>query len=79
LILVFVQESLEAYNQKNYPDWFASVGKVMIRRPDGTFFLATEREVDELKKANKLTVQIPKAMGGRMTDVTQRPVLMLKE
>jgi len=64
---------------KNYPDYFTSVGKTLVKRPDGSFTLLSDREVDELKRNNKLTIEMPKAMGGQVTDLTQRPILVLKE
>jgi hypothetical protein len=77
--MIHTQESRNAYYQKNYPDWFASVGKTMVRRPDGTFFTVSDAELESLKQQNKLTLEIPRAMGGRVTDVTQRPILILRE
>jgi len=64
---------------KNYPDWFAAVGKAMVKKPDGTFIVVTEAELDKLKKQNKVSLEIPKTMGGKVTDMTQKPVLVLKE
>jgi hypothetical protein len=64
---------------KNYPDWFATLGKVMIKKPDGTFMVVSEAEADALKRGGKLTLEIPKAMGGKVTDYTQKPILVLKE
>lgn len=64
---------------KNYPDWFASVGKTLVRKPDGSFVALDDTEVAQLRKANKLTFEIPKAMGGQVVDYTQKPVLLLKE
>lgn len=64
---------------KNYPDWFASVGKVMIKKPDGTFVVVSDTEAEQLQKSNRLTLEIPTAMGGKFTDLTQKPILVLKE
>ena len=64
---------------KNYPDWFATVGKNLVMKPDGTFMAVDDEELAQLKKDNKLTVEIPKTMGGRFTDLTQKPINMMKE
>jgi len=64
---------------KNYPDWFASVGKTLVRKPDGTFMAISDAEYEELNKANKLSLEVPKTMGGKVTDLTQKPILVLKE
>lgn len=62
---------------KNYPDWFATIGKVLIKKPDGTFMVVTASEADELKRAGKLSSEIPRAMGGKIADYTQKPILVL--
>ena len=64
---------------RNYPDYFASIGKVMIKKPDGSFILVTDEEYEKLRKSNQLTIEIPKANGGRVTDWTQKPILVFKE
>lgn len=64
---------------KNYPDWFASIGKNLVKKSDGTFITVTDMELDQLKKDGRLTVEIPKAKGGKFTDVTQRPINVLKD
>jgi hypothetical protein len=64
---------------KNYPDFFATVGKTLVKKTDGTFMIVDDSELEELKRANKLTIEIPKAMGGRVTDLTQKPVLIMRE
>jgi hypothetical protein len=64
---------------RNYPDYFASVGKVMLKRQDGTFTLISEQEFNLLKRSNKLSLETPKTMGGRVTDLTQKPIVVLKE
>jgi len=51
----------------------------MVKKPDGTFIVVTEAELDKLKKQNKVSLEIPKTMGGKVTDMTQKPVLVLKE
>ena len=64
---------------RNYPDWFASVGKTMVKKPDGTFMLVDDVELQKLKKENKLGLEYPTAMGGKVADLTQKPVMLLKE
>jgi hypothetical protein len=64
---------------KNYPDFFASIGKTMIKKSDGTFFLVSDVEFEQLKRDNKLTLEIATAKGGKVTDVTQKPILVLKD
>jgi hypothetical protein len=64
---------------KNYPDWFASVGKTLVKKPDGSFVALDDVQVAKLRKENKLTFEVPKAMGGQVVDYTQKPILMLKE
>jgi len=44
-----------------------------------TFQVFTEAELSELKNAGKVSVQMPKTMGGKVTDVTQKPYLKFKE
>uniref|UniRef100_A0A7R9WW70 PS II complex 12 kDa extrinsic protein n=1 Tax=Craspedostauros australis TaxID=1486917 RepID=A0A7R9WW70_9STRA len=73
------QENRNAYYMKNYPDFFATVGKTMVKRPDGSFELVSDEELVELKKANKVGVEYATAMGGRVRDVTQKPFLVFKE
>ena len=36
------QEARNAYYMKNYPDFFASVGKTMVKKSDGSFFLVDD-------------------------------------
>ena len=62
---------------KNYPDFFASYGKFMVKKSDGTFELYDEAEFAELKKANKIRLERPTAMGGKVQDLTQKPILVL--
>jgi len=64
---------------KNYPDWFATVGKTLVKKPDGSFMVVSDKELEELRSRNKLGIEMPKAMGGKVTDVTQKPILVLKE
>ena len=51
----------------------------MIKKPDGTFMVVSELEADKLKRSGKLTFEVPTAMGGKIMDYTQKPILMLKE
>ena len=74
-----VMEARNAYYMKNYPDWFATVGKSMVKKPDGSFMLVTDEELMVLKRENKIGVEIPKAMGGKVPDLTQKPIMVLKE
>jgi hypothetical protein len=64
---------------KNYPDWFASVGKNMIKKPDGTFMVVDDAELQKLKNENKVGLEYATSMGGRVMDLTQKPILILKE
>ena len=79
-VVSFFQEARDAYYMKNYPDWFQSVGKTLVKKEsDGTFLALDDGEVESLKKANKLTLEIPKSMVGRIVDYTQKPILVLKD
>lgn len=73
------QEARNAYYMKNYPDFFASVGKTMIKKADGSFLLVDDGELQKLKDQNKIGLEYAKTMGGRVMDVTQKPILTLKE
>mmetsp|Transcript_3945 Transcript_3945/g.5199 ORF Transcript_3945/g.5199 Transcript_3945/m.5199 type:complete len:174 (-) Transcript_3945:81-602(-) len=74
------KEARDAYYMKNYPDWFQSVGKTLVKKAsDGTFLALDAKEVEALQKANKLTLEIPKSLGGRIVDLTQKPILVLRE
>ena len=64
---------------KNYPDYFATMGKVMVKKPDGGFLLVSDAELEQLKKANKLTYEVPRTKGGRTVDTTQKLIWVLKE
>lgn len=64
---------------KNYPDVFAVSGKTMIKKADGTFLLVDGEELMALKKENKIGIENMKAMGGKVADLTQKPVLVLRE
>jgi hypothetical protein len=72
------QEARDAYYNKNYPDWFASVGKVMIKKADGSYMVVTDGEAAALQKAGRLTFQSATTKGGGI-DYTQKPILTLKE
>ena len=75
----FSQEARDAFYMKNYPDWFASIDKTLIKKPDGSFVVVTEDELAALRRDNRLTTVMPKAMAGQVTDYTQKPILMLRE
>jgi len=75
----YVKEALDAYNMKNYPDFFQTVGKVLVKTSDGSFKTFSDEEFAKLKADGKVTLEIPKAMGGKVTDLTQKPILVLKE
>ena len=51
----------------------------MVKKPDGSFMLLNGEELMALKKENKIGVENMKAMGGKVSDMTQKPVLVLKE
>ena len=73
------QDAKNAFYMKNYPDWFSAVGKSMVKKPDGTFMVVTDVELADLKSQGKLGVENAKAMGGKVMDVTQKPIMVLKE
>lgn len=64
---------------KNYPDFFATVGKKLVKKPDGSYMMVDDAEMSQLLKDNKIELEFPKAMGGKVTDLTQKPVMVLKE
>ncbi|CAB9529873.1 expressed unknown protein [Seminavis robusta] len=76
---VYAKEARDAYYMKNYPDFFAVVGKIMVKKPDGSFILVEESELKALMQDNKISLEFPKAMGGKVTDLTQKPVMVLNE
>jgi hypothetical protein len=39
----------------------------------------TQDELAALRRDNRLTTVMPKAMAGQVTDYTQKPILMLRE
>lgn len=73
------RESLNAYYMKNYPDVFAVSGKKMVKKADGSFALYSAEEVAELTNEGRVTIEYPRSKGGRIVDLTQKPVLVLKE
>jgi hypothetical protein len=74
------KEALYAYYMKNYPDFFTSIGQVMIKKSsDNTFLLVTPQEAERMKALNQLSYEIPKTRGGTIIDYTQKPILILKE
>jgi hypothetical protein len=64
---------------KNYPDVFAVDGKTMLKKQDGSFMLVSNEEMMVLRRENKIGVESVKAMGGKVADLTQKPILVLKE
>jgi hypothetical protein len=74
------REALNAYYMKNYPDFFGSIGKVMIKKSsDNTFIVVSLQEAEQMKLDGKLALEVPKARGGKIVDLTQKPILILKE
>ena len=75
-----IKSAENAFYAKNYPDWFAAVGKTMVQKEsDGTYVVIDNAELAKLWEQNKIAVKTPTTMGGRVTDVTQKPMLVLKE
>lgn len=64
---------------KNYPDVFAVSDKRMVRKADGSFALFSMEEMKELRNAGKIKIEYPKTKGGTISDLTQKPILVLKE
>lgn len=73
------REALDAFYQKNYVDFFASTGKNLVKKQDGTFAVFSDAEMDELRKQNKIGIEIPKAKGGKYVDLSQKRILVLRE
>ena len=73
------QEALNAYYMKNYPDVFAVSDKRMVKKMDGSFALFTAEEVKQLTQDGKISIEYPKSKGGRIADLTQKPVLVLND
>ena len=72
-------EALYAYYMKNYPDVFALSDKRMVMKQDGTFALFSAEDVKDMTKSGRITIEYPKTKGGRVADLTQKPVLVLKD
>jgi hypothetical protein len=65
---------------KNYPDYFTSIGKVMIKKQsDNTFIVVSDKEYEQLIKSNLITIEIPTVKNGQFTDWTQKPITVLKD
>ena len=73
------QEALNAYYMKNYPDVFAVSDKKMVKKLDGSYALFSAKEVDDLNKAGKIRIEYPTSKGGKIADLTQKPILVLNE
>jgi len=64
---------------KNYPDVFAVSDKKMVKKLDGSFALYSAEEVRDLTQQGKIMIEYPKSKGGRIADLTQKPILVLNE
>ena len=76
----FDRDALEAYNNKNFPEFMASLNppKYLVKMPDGKFKVYDNSELSELKAAGKIRVERPLAKGGKIGyDLTQKPILVL--
>ncbi|KAL3789553.1 hypothetical protein HJC23_001361 [Cyclotella cryptica] len=73
------REALYAYYMKNYPDVFALSDKRMVMKQDGTFALFSAEEVKDMTKSGRIMIEYPKTKGGRVADLTQKPILVLKK
>ena len=51
----------------------------MVKKSDGTFMVVDDIELQQLKSAGKIDVEVASAMGGKTRDLTQKPILVLKE
>mmetsp|Transcript_1913 Transcript_1913/g.4163 ORF Transcript_1913/g.4163 Transcript_1913/m.4163 type:complete len:183 (+) Transcript_1913:123-671(+) len=71
------REALNAYYMKNYPDVFNVYDKKMVKKSDGSFALFTAAEVEDLRLAGKLKLEYPTSKGGRIADLTQKPILVM--
>ena len=75
-----VRDAENAYYAKNYPGWFETVGKTMIRKEsDGSFIIVDDVELAKLKAQNLIGTVQPRTLGGRVVDMTQKPTLVLRE
>ena len=64
---------------KNYPDYFASMGRNLVKKADGTFIVVTNEEMEELIEKGKVKVEIANTKGGKFRDLTQKPIMVLNE
>mmetsp|Transcript_6616 Transcript_6616/g.14501 ORF Transcript_6616/g.14501 Transcript_6616/m.14501 type:complete len:192 (+) Transcript_6616:83-658(+) len=72
--------ALAAYNNKNFPEFMASLNppKYLVKMPDGKFQVYDNVELSKLKAAGKIKVERPLAKGGKIgLDLTQKPILVL--
>ena len=72
-------DALAAYNNKNFPDFLASLNppKYLVKQPDGKFVVYDDREISQLKAAGKIRLEKPLAKGGKIGyDVTQKPIMV---
>ena len=74
-----ITDAQNAYYNKNYPDFMKAVGKTMVQKLDGGFVLLDDSEVSKLKQEGKITLAYPKTMNGKFTDLTQKPIPVMKE
>ena len=51
----------------------------MVKKPDGSFMVVDDVELQKLKNENKIGLEYARAMGGKVTDLTQKPIMVLKE
>jgi hypothetical protein len=64
---------------KNYPGVFAVDDKQMVQKVDGSFALFSADEMRDLVEEGKISREYPTSKGGRIADLTQKPMLVLKE
>lgn len=64
---------------KNYPDVFAVSDKRMVKKADGSFALYSAEEVNQMVQRGDIKIEYPTSKGGRIADLTQKPVLVLSE
>lgn len=75
-------DALAAYNNKNFPDFLASLNppKYLVKQPDGKFVVYDDRELSQLKAAGKIKLERPLAKGGKIGyDLTQKPIMVQVE
>jgi hypothetical protein len=75
-------DALAAYNNKNFPDFLASLNppKYLVKQPDGKFVVYDDRELSQLKAAGKIRLEKPLAKGGKIGyDLTQKPIMVQVE